>query len=238
MQYNMKKIKGFTLLEMIIVITIIWIVWASVLRMKNNTWNKNDIWREATNVIYKEMNQYVKDFQRNKIWEDWNGNEHEIKYFYLNFNNTQSSITWNNLTIWNRYISEDNSTWYFEWTTLITNKKYSAFQVLKWSNNYTFYTRNLNTWNITSILISNNWKIYTGDFHDIQNNNFTINESDLHLTDWPIYKFLICWWYWKIKQIWVISINAVTKVATLDRCEDKESKKYAGIDCDKFAICK
>jgi len=233
----MKKFKAFTLLEMIIVIIIIWIVSVSLAAYKKNTKNNYEATsREAVNIIYKEMNQFAKDFQRNKVWEDWSGNEHEIQYFYINFNNDiAESITWNNLTVWNLYIYTwewtDMLTWYFDWITLITGQKYSAFQVLKWSDNYTFYTRNKNTWDITSILITNNWKIYTGNFQDI--NDFSIFNTE-NLMDWSIYNFLICWWHWKANPIWRISINAITKIATLDRCE---SERYAGINCDNFAKC-
>lgn len=240
----MKKIKAFTLLEMLLVIAIIWIVSVSLLNARSNSWNKTDIWREAVNVIYKEMNQYIKEFQRNKVWDDASGHEHEIQYFYINFNNNSySTITWKNLIVGNLYtytweIDDWNGwttpipTWYFEWTTLISNQKYSAFQVLKWSDKYTFYTRNENTWNVTSIAISNNWKIYTWNFENAIEDYEITPEN---LMDSSIYKFLICWWYWEIKPIWVISINAITKVATLDWCR---SERYGGINCDEFALCK
>lgn len=257
----MKKIKAFTLLEMILVITIIWIISASLIKMKDNTWNKNDVGREAVNVIYKEMNQYVKDFQRNKIWEDLSaeyqlGNEHEITYLYLNFNDEDvlGKTKWEELTIWNLYLytitwmNDEGTpipilTWHLDWTSLISNLKYSAFQVVKWSDNYTFFIRNESRSPVSSILISNNWKIYAGDFHDIKNNNFTIDEennltiddeNNLNLSENYIYKFLICWWYWQINPIWIISINAISKTATLERCE---SEKYAGIKCEEFASC-
>lgn len=246
----MKKIKAFTLLEMLLVIAIIWIVSVSLLNARSNSWNKTDIWREAVNVIYKEMNQYVKDFQRNKIREDlsdedWLENEHEISYLYLNFNDDIGETKWEELTIWNLYLYTytwmdgeeiiEYKTWHLDLTTLISNLKYSAFQVLKWSDKYTFFTRNESWSPIPWILISNNWKIYTWDFHDIQNNSFEIIDDDnLNPINGYIYKFLICWWYWQINPIWVISINAVTKIARLDRCE---SEKYAWIKCEDFATC-
>lgn len=243
----MKKIKGFTLLEMIMVIAIIWIISASLAGFKKNA-GKNDIWREAVNVIYKEMNQYVKDFQRNKIWEneaeDELENEHEIEYLILNFNDNETQ-TWDKFTVGNLYIYtwyrtnanneiEEYKTWYFEWTTLIKNQKYSAFQVLKWSDNYIFYTRNEHWKNIPWILISRNWKIYTWKVDNILDNDDFEHFHTPNITDNTIYKFLICWWYWEAKPIWIISINAVTKIANLDRCE---SDKYAWIICNTFATC-
>lgn len=238
----MKKIKGFTLLEMLLVIVIIWIVSVSLASYKKNTRNSyEDTWREAVNIIYKEMNQFVKDFQRNKIWEDTSWHEHEIAYLLLNFNNNIYLKTWGNFTIWNLYLFTwiDNNgteyqTWHLEWATLITNQKYSAFQVIKWSDNYTFFTRNKNGLEIPWILISNNWKIYTWKIHDIIENNY-FNIDTPNLVNNQIYEFMICWWYWNdIKQIWIISINAVTKLANLERCK---TEKFAWIDCDNFSPC-
>lgn len=210
----MKKIKAFTLLEMIIVLAIIWIVTTSLIGAKRNISNNIDIWREAVNIMYKEMDQYLKDFQRNKIREDSNGNIYEIDYFMINF--WESRITGTNITVWNSY---DNGSHINSWT-LITGQKYAAFQYLKWAENYTFYTRNKSWVYINTIRISNNWKIY-------QNLTTPLNSSE--------YQFLICWWkWWKIEQIWAITINAITKESRLDRCE---SDKYAWIDCSIFKDC-
>lgn len=212
----MKKIKAFTLLEMIIVLAIIWIVTTSLIGAKRNISNNIDIWREAVNIMYKEMDQYLKDFQRNKIREDNDENTYEIDYFKIYFWN-ENIQTGNELTVWNVYNNDDN---YFNSWTLISWQKYDAFQYLKWAENYTFYTRNKSWVPINTIRISNNWKIYN-------NSTTPLNSSE--------YQFLICWWkWWKIEQIWAITINAITKESRLDRCE---SDKYAWIDCSIFKDC-
>ena len=215
----MKKIKAFTLLEMIIVLAIIWIVTTSLIGAKRNISNNIDIWREAVNIMYKEMDQYLKDFQRNKIREDSNGNIYEINYFMINF--WESTITGTNITVWNSY---DNGSHINSWT-LITGQKYSAFQYLKWAKNYTFYTRNKSGTESTiqEIKISN-WKIYKWSSNYPNNPE---NGSE--------YQFVICWWeWWKIEHIWAITINAITKESRLDRCE---TEKYSWINCGIFTDC-
>ena len=219
----MRKIKAFTLLEMIIVIVIIWIVAASLLRMKDNAKNSHtDMWREAVNMIHKEIDQYLKDFQRNKVREnEWEINE--IKYFRIIFSGNINTETGTEIVMGN-YYSGDNNIYFDSWT-LLNNQKYSAFQYLKWVDKYTFYTRNKNGEYINPIRISNNWKIYTW-------NNDTPNEDELEESE---YQFLICWWEWgTMEPIWAITINAVTKESRLDWCE---SEKYAWINCSIFVDC-
>lgn len=224
----MKKIKAFTLLEMLIVIGIIWLISASLTKFTKYAWSdKSDTWRDAVNIIYKEMGQYIKDFQRNKIREDsWV--EHKIEYLHLNFGN-ETGITGNSLSIWNIFIYETwwVKTWHIEWTTLISWQTYTAYQYLKASNRYRFYIRVKNTGDVTPILISNNWKLFSWNMESI------INETNEELT-WIVYEFLICGGRYTIVPIWKISINAVTKNTKLERCE---TEKYAWIDCDEFASC-
>lgn len=212
----MKKLKAFTLLEIIIVIALISIITTSLINTKRNIdWNI-DIWREAVNIMYKEMDQYLKDFQRNKIREDNDGNTHEIEYFRIYFWHDPEILTGNELTVWNSYNHDE----YFNSWTLISWQKYSAFQYLKWAENYTFYTRNKSGDSIQSIRITN-WKIYT--------NQALTGSSNSE------YQFVICWWkWWKIEHIWAITINAITKESRLDRCE---SDKYTWIDCSIFKDC-
>jgi len=211
----MTRIKAFTLLEILIVIAIIWLVSATLLNAKRNiSWNI-DTRRDAVNIIYKEMDQYLKDFQRNKIREDSNGNIYEIDYFMIDF--WESTITGNSITVWNSY---NNDSYINSWT-LITGQKYSAFQYLKWAENYTFYTRNKSGTESTiqEIKISN-WKIYKWT-------SSPENSSE--------YQFVICWWeWWKIEHIWAITINAITKESRLDRCE---SERYDWINCGIFTDC-
>lgn len=220
----MKRIKAFTLLEMIIVVAIIWIISTSLLRMKNNSKNNHtDMWREAVNMIHKEIDQHLKNFQRNKVREnEWEINE--IKYFRLIFSDTIPTETGTEIIIGNYYSGGTNT--YFDSWTLINNQKYSAFQYLKWVDKYTFYTRNKSWVAINPIRISNNWKIYTW-------NNDAPNETELEENE---YQFVICWWEsWIIEHIGAITINAVTKESRLDRCQ---SEKYSGIDCNIFEKCK
>lgn len=212
----MEKVKAFTLIELILVVIIIWIVAASLTKAKRNTSWDVDIWRDAVNIIHKELDQYLKDFQRNKIWEDASGNVHEIDYFKLILSGTANTGT--EITVWN-YYSGDNYVYFDSWT-LIQNKKYAAFQYLKWVEKYTFYI--YNKWNITPIRITNNWKIYTWTAENPNNNELQHSE----------YQFLIDWWkWWKIEHIWAITINAVTKESRLDRCE---TEKYTGINCSEI----
>lgn len=163
----MKKFRWFTLLETVLVIVIIGIVSVSLLSFRRNIQENKDLTREALTVFYKEMNSSIKDFQRNKIWEDASWVTHEMTYLYLNFNNNDNHEVriWNDLVIWNIYLY----TWknwktrgHFDWTPLILESEYSAFQSLKWSDKYKFYT--CNEWNteIKSILIANNWTIFDG----------------------------------------------------------------------------
>lgn len=217
----MKKIKAFTLLEMIIVVAIIWIVSASLIGAKRNIAKNIDTWREAVNIMYKEMDQYLKDFQRNKIREDNDENTYEIDYFKIYFWD-ENIRTGNELTVWNVYNNDDN---YFNSWTLISWQKYAAFQYLKWAEKYTFYTRNKSGTESTiqEIKISN-WKIYKWSSNYPNNPE---NGSE--------YQFVICWWeWWKIEHIWAITINAITKESRLDRCE---TEKYSWIDCGIFTDC-
>jgi len=217
----MKKVKAFTLLEMIIVITIIAFVSVSLTNMIKNAWQGVDIWREATNIIYKEMDQHIKDFERNKVWEDESKNAHDISFLRI--------IIWetgNQLIIWNYYSWNDYN--YFDSWALITQEKYTAFQYLKWVNNYRFRVRNKswsNVDDIESVRISDIWKIYTWETNDL---------SDW--LSWSLYEFVICWWNSAtLIPIWAITINAATKTAKLDRCRNE---RYAWIDCYyKFRDC-
>jgi len=219
----MKKIKAFTLLEMIIVITIIAFVSLSLSNMIKNAWQGVDIWREATNIIFKEMNQYVKDFERNKIRDDGTGT-HDISFLRI--------IIWetgNQMIVWN-YYSWDGLEYFDSWA-LITQEKYTAFQYLKWANGFKFRVRNKSwseTSDITSIWISDIWKIYTWDAYP--------TESETGWLTWSLYEFVICWWNSvTLIPIWAITINAATKTARLDRCE---SDRYAWINCDtRFKNC-
>ena len=219
----MKKIKAFTLLEMIIVITIIAFVSLSLSNMIKNAWQGVDIWREATNIIFKEMNQHVKDFERNKVRDDGTGT-HDINFLRL--------IIWetgNQMIVWN-YYSWDGYEYFDSWA-LITQEKYTAFQYLKWANGFNFRVRNKSwseTNDISSIWISDIWKIYTWDSYPIESETWWLN--------WSLYEFVICWWNSSdLIPIWAITINAATKTARLDRCQ---SERYAWINCNaRFKNC-
>lgn len=177
----MKNLKSFTLLETILVIVIIGIVSASLVNFRRNIQANQDISREALTVFYKEMNSSIKDFQRNRIREDADWITHEVSYLYFNFNNTDTADIkiWNDLVIWNIFIYTWNNElrWHFDWTPLILDQKYSAFQSLKWAEDYSFYTRNQSNWEITSILVANNWKIFEGHLSKV------INDSTIRLDE-------------------------------------------------------
>ena len=209
----MKKKKAFMLLELLIVMVIIWIVSTSLINARKNISWTIDTWREAVNIIYKEMDKYIKDFQRNKIWEDTSWNVHEINYFRIDcWTNTQTGTQ---LIVWNYYTGDDYE--YFNSWTFIKWSKYSAFQYLKWSEKYTFYTRNKSEVEINPIRISN-WKIYNNP------NDNALDQSE--------YQFVICWWEWW--YIWAITINAISKESRLDRCK---TERYSWIDCSIFEDC-
>ena len=287
----MKKFRWFTLLETVLVVVIIWIVSVSLLAFRQNIQDKQDISREALTVFYKEMNSSIKDFQRNRIREDENWVAHEVSYLYINFNNTgkHDLIVWDDLVIWSIFLyTWDNGRlmWHFDWTPLILENEYSAFQALKWSDKYTFYTRNKDQWEVTSILITNQWRIFKGYLDKvITDATIRLNEEEDNSeesnprgmtqkqiikellkpkADNPLqrltfdfefnndlkrafekieqiydhtYKFLVCWWYWisNPQPICIISINAITKTTTLDRCANE---KYAWIKCEEFAECR
>lgn len=220
----MRKIKAFTLLEVLIVLVIISVVSVSLLRAKKNvSWNV-DTKREVVNMIHKELDQYLKDFQRNKIREDSEWNVHEINYFRLIFSEIENASTGTQVTIWNYYSSGTDAIYFNSWT-LINNQKYSAFQYIKSSERYTFYTRNKSWDAINPIRISNNWKIYT----------WTTNAPNENEMETQEYQFVICGWEkWIYEHIWAITINAITKESRLDRCE---SEKYGWIDCSIFEDC-
>lgn len=148
----MKKFKWFTLIESLMVIAIIWIISTALYNMRNIGNDTRDLRKEAVNIMYKEMTQYIKDFQRNKIWIDDAGNEREIDIFQIRFIDDNSNNTWKNLTMGNLYIKEEDSwfTWHFESITVISWEKYNANQKIKWIDNYVFKIQQQNE----------NWIIY------------------------------------------------------------------------------
>ena len=150
---------------------------------------------------------------------------YEIEYFILDFWEELSSRTGSQIIIWNDYWENI----YFNSWTLISWQKYSAFQYLKWTEWYTFYTRNKSggDWEFTRpIRISSNWKLYKWTDRPTTT---TTPESNSD------YQFVICWWeWWKIEHIWAITINAISKESRLDRCE---TERYAWIDCSIFVDC-
>ena len=229
----MKKIKWFTLLETLLVIAIIGIVSVSLINFRKNVWQDHtDIAREAINIIYKEMNQYIKDFQRNKVREDDFGFTHEISYLYFEFGASWTT-TGNNLSLGNLYIYESwwITLWHTEEMTLISGQAYSAFQVLKWTDKYNFFLVIENNNEILSpLFISNNWQILHWTWINDAINGTLQNLGSNTIT------FLICSWEGNSPHnpVWIISINAITKATNLELCE---TEKYAWINCDSFANC-
>ncbi len=149
----MKKFKWFTLLESLTVIVIIWIISTALYNMRNIWKDNTDLDKEAVNVIYKEINQSLKDFQRNKIWVDADNFEHEISVF-------QIISDWNDLEIWNAYVycqtdthnttdcyndsyklneNVDSWTWYYDSKTLVNNHMYTASKHLRNIDQRKFY---------------------------------------------------------------------------------------------------
>lgn len=165
----MKKFRWFTLLESLAVIGIIWIISTALYNMRNVWKDYRDYRQEAVNVIYKEIAQSLKDFQRNKIWKDSQWNEHEIDTFEVKF-----ADTWK-LEIWYTYIYctsgstdtiipcytdkwdfyQNNIQWsgYFDSITLISWQKYVSKKWIKGIDKYNF----LISWDTEFINIYPNW---------------------------------------------------------------------------------
>ncbi len=202
----MKKNKWFTLLELVMVIAIISIVSVSILNMRNTRQDNTE--RDAVNIIHKEMDRHLKDFQRNKVWIDSDKIDHEINYFHLNFFSTNRE-TQDTLSVGNLYIYDN--TWHFDATTLISWQKYSAFQYIKWAEKYFFSIQ----WNqLYPVLISDKWHIFSWSIDD------AVAWNELEWTNLSTYNLVICAWQSKNNQrpIWQITINAISKTSKLERC--------------------
>ena len=202
----MKKFKWFTLLESLTVIVIIWIISTALYNMRNIWKDNTDLDKEAVNVIYKEINQSLKDFQRNKIWVDADNFEHEISVF-------QIISDWNDLEIWNAYVycqtnahnttdcyndsyelneNVDSWTWYYDSKTLVNNHMYTASKHLRnidqrkfyiWINNVSFtkYWEIISWQYITNFV---NWIDNLINYSTESYNGSTITTSSREICKW------------------------------------------------------
>jgi len=175
---TMKKFKWFTLLESLTVIAIIGIISTALFNMRNVWKDYSDKWKEAVNVIHKEITRYLKDFQRNKTWTDSMWIEHEASSFQIIFNSGSSII------VGNIYIYEDENGFlrtFYDSGTLIDNQRYSVLQNIKWIDKYLFkITDNYwYTW-LANFKISKDWIVSTGLFEDSINAYNGMNEDDIN----------------------------------------------------------
>lgn len=174
---NMKKIRWFTLLESLAVIAIIGIMSAALFNMRNVWRDYTDYRKEAANIIYKEIEQYLREFQRNKVRKDPQWNEHEIDSFQMIFadkikENTRSSIeiwntyvyciTWNIIkeciidNSWNLTNDADLWSWYFESEVIISWWNFELKKNIKNIDEYKYYIIANNSW----LNIWKRWEIY------------------------------------------------------------------------------
>lgn len=193
----MKKFKWFTLLESLTVIVIIWIISTALYNMRNIWKNSIDLDKEAVNVIYKEINQSLKDFQRNKIWIDSDGVKHEISTF-------QIMSDWKDLEIWNTYVycQTNNSNtidcyndshelntgvskWsgYYDSKALIKSNIYIASKHLKNIDTHKFYIWWIDKWTFNDVSFTKYWEIisweYINSFIDLIHNLVSSSSNEI-----------------------------------------------------------
>ena len=175
----MKKFRWFTLLESLAVIGIIWIISTALYNMRNVWKDYTDYKKEAVNIIYKEIDQSIKSFQRNKIRKDSQWNEHEIDSFQIKIADNEDQNTWLFLEIGNTYTyCIDNNwniikclldldilqwSWFYESKTLISWWIYNISQNVKKIKQYNFYVSISGFQDINTINIWKNWEIYPWD---------------------------------------------------------------------------
>lgn len=191
----MKKFRWFTLIESLTVIAIIGIMTTAIYNMRNVGKDYTNYKKEAVSTIYKEIEQYLKDIQRNKVWTDKDNIAHESSSFQIKFTNKQWSL-WS-LQIWNTYLyctdrldpnktvdcfdfktnnanPYANWTWFFDSKMLITDTEYTAPKKIKDINKFKFmaYWWTWKNWDITTIInILPNWDIQEWDDYISQFND-------------------------------------------------------------------
>lgn len=196
----MKKIRWFTLLESLAVIAIIGIMSAALFNMRNVWRDYTDYRKEAVNIIYKEIEQYLREFQRNKVRKDPQWNEHEIDSFQMIFADKIKENTRSSIEIWNTYIyciswniikeciidnnwnltnDADLWSWYFESEVIISWWNFELKKNIKNIDEYKYYIIANNSW----LNIWKRWEIYW--WNNVEQ-HVTIIYNMVNTTDRPV----------------------------------------------------
>ena len=209
----MKKFKWFTLLESLVVIGIIGVISTALYNMRNVGNDYRDYRQEAVNVIYKDIAESLKDFQRNKIWKDPQWNEHEIDTFEVSFAETWKleiwytyiyCVSWTDNTIipcyadnWDFYQNNIVWSWYYDSIILISWQKYASKKWIKGIDKYNF----LISWDTEYINIYPNgnfdvWEDYIYDFvESIEEMTIAWNQTFTEtIWEWNSLDWSACWW--------------------------------------------